>query len=148
MEAKVFEVVKFEPKHLNELVEQNEMEHMKTFFSEAQKQTLAASPFAFSGIAPDGRVVVCAGVSVLWENRGAAWTVFNPHCRREFLCIHNAVRRFLESCPLRRIEAAVDYGFERGHRWIKLLGFSVETERAKAYLPSGNDATLYARVRN
>lgn len=142
-----FEVVKFRPEHLTELMNQNEMEHMREFFSDSQKQILAASPHAFSGISGDGRVVVCAGVSVLWENRGSAWAVFNPVCRREFLAIHNAVKRFLSCCPLKRVEAAVDFGFERGHRWIKLLGFSVETERAKAFLPSGNDATLYVRVR-
>lgn len=143
----MIKVVRFEPAHLTELTAQQGLEYMQGFFTEDQKKGLAASRNAFTGISDDGRVVVCAGVADLWENRGEAWSVLNPVCKREFLGIHNAVKRFLDVCPIRRIEAAVDIDFEAGHRWARLLKFELETTRARAYLPSGNDAAIYVRVK-
>ena len=40
----------------------------------------------------------------------------------------------------------VDCEFEQGHRWAKMLGFTMEAERMRAYRPDGGDVALYARV--
>lgn len=103
--------------------------------------------YAYAAFDDDGRILACGGVVEWWANRGDAWMMFNNDCRVDFLKIHNAVKRFLDVCPLRRIEATVDYNFVAGHRWIKLLGFTLEAPRLRAYTMDGRDVALYSLVR-
>lgn len=79
-----------------------------------------------------GRVELCALLSEL----------VGPS---ELLSLHRAVRRFLSGSH-GRIEATVDGAFEDGHRWMRLLGFTLETpDGMKGYLPNGGTSYLYAR---
>ena len=95
----------------------------------------------------DGKIVVCAGVVEHWEGRGEAWAFLAKDSGKHFVAIHRAVKRFLDVCPIKRIEAAVDYEFEPGHEWVTMLDFKIEAQRMRGYFPDGRDATLYARVR-
>jgi len=56
------------------------------------------------------------------------------------------VKRFLDGCYLHRIEMTVDCDFPQGHRWAKMLGFTMEAERMRGYRPDGGDCALYARL--
>lgn len=137
----------FRARDATELSEQEATAYLRPFISEEVMKALEGSPYAYTLRGADGRVVACAGVYEYWKGRGEAWALMDKNCKSEFFAVHNAVKRFLEICPVRRIEAVVDAGFEAGHRWVKALGFELEAPRLRGYRPTGGDCALYARVR-
>lgn len=143
----MIEVLDYKAEHLEQMREQESMLYLRPYISDQQRKELEKSDMAYTGKV-NGRVVFCAGVVSYWPGRGEAWAVLENDCRKEFYAIHRIVHRFLEVCPLRRIEATVDYDFKPGHRWAKMLGFEVEAPRLKGYMPDGRDSVLYALVRD
>lgn len=114
--------------------------------TEEQARALEETPESFS-IFADGKLIACAGVAEYWAGRGESWAVIATDCKADFFRLHNVVKRYLEICPIRRVEASVDCDFPAGHRWVKALGFTLEAERLKSFLPDGKDAAMYARVK-
>lgn len=111
--------------------------------TDEQARALEMTSFAYS-VFVDGKLELCGGVTEYWANRGEAWAVLDPNCKAHFLALHHRVKRFLEICPIGRIEAGVELGFEAGHRWVKALGFRLEAPKMEAFFPDGKDAALYA----
>lgn len=139
-------VVSFKPEDGFQLVmETTELSYLKPFVTKERLAAMAKSP-SFTVTNELGRILACIGVMEHWAGRAEAWAIFHPDCRQYFLAIHHAVRRFLKITPLKRIEAVVTVGFEEGHRWAQSLGFEMEARCLKAYLPDGNDVSLYARI--
>ena len=104
--------------------------------------------WAFTGVDDDGKILGCAGVNLMWPGRGLAWSYLSREVGRYFPKVHRAVLRFMNGCPVHRIEATVDAGFAEGHRWVTMLGFVQETPKPmRGYRPDGGDCYLYARVR-
>ena len=65
---------------------------------------------------------------------------------RGMVLLSRAVVRFL-NVHNGRIEAFIVDGHSAGHRFIKLLGFTLETpEKMRNVMPNGKDAYLYSRV--
>lgn len=93
------------------------------------------------------QILLCAGVHEYWQDRGEMWAMFDANCKREFIRLVTLIRRFMEVCPLRRLEAVVDHGFEPGHRLVRALGMKLECETMEAYRHNGINASLYARVK-
>jgi hypothetical protein len=143
----MIEVVKFKAEHLEQLNEQQATAYLLAHVKPEHTAVMENSAYSFTGISEHGRVVVCAGVVELYQGRGEAWAILDANCKREFLSIHNAVKRFLEVSPVRRVEAVVDEEFAPGHRWVQMLGFELEAPRMRAYRPGGENCALYARVR-
>jgi hypothetical protein len=142
----MIEIVKFKAEHLEKMTEQKAMSYLREHLTTEHFQAAEQSPWAYS-IIKDGVTLLCAGVVSHWDGRGEAWAFLNQSCKFDFLAIHRAVSRFLDVCPLNRIDATVDATFDEGHRWVKMLGFDCEAPLMKSYLPGGRDASLYARVR-
>lgn len=92
-------------------------------------------------------VLACAGVLELWPGRGAAWAFMAEGVGKRMLSVHRAVRRYFDVLDFRRLEAEVAVDFEQGHRWMRLLGFELESPRMRGYFPDGSDAALYVRVK-
>lgn len=136
----------YKAEHLDTLIKEDANTYLKRLTTFQQMKDLEKST-AFTAIGSDGRIIACAGVVELWHGRAEAWAVLHSDCKREFLGVHNAVKRFLESCPIRRIEAAVALGFHAGHRWANQLGFQLECPRLRSYSPEGADMALYVRIR-
>lgn len=83
-------------------------------------------------------VLACAGVVEVWAGRALAWALIAEDAGRHMLGIHRAVSGFLMQAPYRRIEATVDEGFEAGHRWLRLMGFVLETPNGmRGFNPDG-----------
>jgi hypothetical protein len=141
------EVVPFEAWHITNLEQAGALGWLKSYLREEHKKHLETT-LAFSCLGDDRRVIGCAGVVAYWPNRGEAWALLARGYTREFLFFHNSVRRFLDVCPIRRVEAAVVLGFQAGHRWVKALGFQLEAPVVRAYQPDGSDVALYSRVRD
>ena len=142
----MIEVVKFQAADMEAIKDQPAQIYVREFLTEEHLQALALQEFSYT-IKIRGRIVACTGVIQYWKDRGEAWTFIHEDCKKEFYAIHKIVKRFLDICPLKRIEATVDIGFIEGHRWVKNLGFVLEAPLMKAYLPNGGDSSLYSRVR-
>ena len=142
----MIEIVKFLPKHWEEMEQQETTAYLRPLTPAGYTQALAESPFSYTAIS-EGRIVACSGVIEHWPGRAEAWAELAQISRKEFLAIHNAVKRFLEVCPYRRIEATVAVEFDAAHRWIKLLGFELEAPVMRKFGIDGGDCALYARIK-
>lgn len=139
------QVIPYLPEHLRTLqLQPAQSGYSQQPFDDAYSEYLAHGQ-SFSAVA-DGRVIACAGVMELWQNRGMAWALLSSDAGRHFVKVHRAVSRFLDLSELPRIEAYVDEDFAQGHRWITALGFTKEGLMRK-FTPEGRDAVLYSRVR-
>lgn len=137
---------KFKAKHFEDLKDEKSVMGLIPFLSEEHLNNLENSQYAYAGI-KNGRTLFCAGVAEYWTGRAESWAILRSSAGNEMLGITKIVKRFLEVCPIRRIEASIDVDFEQGHRWAKMLGFNLEAACLKSYFPDGKDCALYARVR-
>lgn len=141
----MIQMERFKAEHIAELLKQEAFDYLRPHLTDAALRSWENSSHAMTGFV-DGAIVFCAGVRLYWPGRGESWAFLAPDCKSSMVAITRAVRRFLDVCPIRRIEASVECGFEQGHRWVKALGFQLEAERLRAFLPNGRDCALYARV--
>ncbi len=139
-------VVKFKAEHWDQLTEQESMAYLSQFITEESKKAMESQEFSYTAFAGE-RPICCAGVVELYKGRGEAWIIIDKTCRKEFLSLHNEVKKFFETCSMRRVEATVDVDFPQGHRWMRALGFELETPIMKSYRPNGKDASMYVKVR-
>lgn len=101
-----------------------------------------------STLMQDGRPLVCAGAVEYWPGRALVWSFLSEKAdRRLFVQVHAEAKRFLDGLPFRRLEAAVDVGFEAGHRWMRALGFQVEAPLQRCFQPNGGDSVGYVRIK-
>jgi hypothetical protein len=138
-------VVPFRAEHLARLGEQEEQAWALPLLTPERAKSLESTK-AFTGMVDD-EVLICAGVIRVWEGRYLAWAYPGPRARRRWKSIHRRVKEFLRDLDARRIEANVDCDFAAARRWAEALGFKVEVERMRRFLPNGADATLYAIVK-
>jgi len=139
-------VTPYKPAHLESLLLQPDQAHMVSLLANpAYRQSLAIEGKSFTAM-EGTRVLGCGGLIPLWEGRAEAWSLLSSNLRREFVGIHRAALRYLDSCGFRRIEATVDAQFERAVVWIEMLGFTYEGPLAK-YTPDGRDCLRFARIR-
>jgi len=139
-------VVKFEAHHLHSVDLQDGQAYLSSWITPAMADALEETDWAYTLI-DGGSVLGCAGVVPMWQGRGTAWAYLSRRAAgAAFIHVHRAVVRFLEACYLQRIEMTVDCDFEQGHRWARLLGFTMEAKTMRAYRPDGGDCSLYSRV--
>lgn len=140
------EVVDFKADHIFQLDLQDAQQYLSKFMSREQAQALEDGGWSFTAML-DSEPVACAGVLPMWQGRAIAWSYLSSKATGPtFLRVHRAVKRFLDTCYIQRIEMSVDYGHEEGYRWAEMLGFRKEADRMRAYRPDGGDCALYARV--
>jgi len=134
-------LVPFDPAHVGQMRVQRMQAH------ELDAQSLA-DPYgrAWTAMA-DGAPVACGGLVEVWTGRAYAWALLSESAGPHMLALTRAIRSGLAQSPFRRVEMAVDAGFDAGRRWAELLGFRLETpEPMRAFLPNGRDAYLFART--
>jgi RimJ/RimL family protein N-acetyltransferase len=136
----------FQPQHLKYLSLQPSQIAFSNFFDDEYALSLKDSGPSFTAIDKD-EVVACAGIVSQWNNRAIAWALISGMAGRNFVAIHRAVNNFLNLSDVNRIEAYVDANFDAGHRWITMLGFKSEG-LMRQFMPDGNDAVLYARLKD
>jgi len=139
-------IITYQKEHLHAIDLQEGQAYLSNWVTPALAASLESSGWAYTGM--DGDTPVgCAGVLPIWQGRGMCWAYLSKNIStRQFVGVHKAVSRFLETCYLQRLEMTVDCDFEPGHRWAELLGFEMEAERMTAYRPDGGDCSLYARI--
>ena len=92
----------------------------------------------------DGDIRACAGTMQQWAGRHVAWAYMTPGIGRNMGFMTTQTKLKLAEVK-GRIEMTVRTDFPAGHRWAKMLGFTVETPLMKAYGPLGEDHTGYVR---
>ena len=97
----------------------------------------------------DGRIVACCGLIKLGPYRGYCWALLAADIgAKGLLKVTKAAIRYLDLQQFPRIDAVVVAVFEQGQRWMKVLGFELETPLPmRNYLNDGRDAYMYARIR-
>jgi hypothetical protein len=138
-------IIPFKQHHLEIIELQESQAYLSSWVTPDAAKALEAH-ISFTGIADD-KVVGCAGMIKRSEYWGTVWAYLSKDSGKHFVSIHRAVRKLIEGSMLKRIDATVDFEFEAGHRWLKLLGFEMEAERMRCYRPDGGDSSLYARIR-
>lgn len=138
-------IIPFKPEHLETLSLQPAQMVFSQYFDPAYGPALVAGGPCFTGV-HEGAIVGCSGVVKQWDNRAVAWALLSDHSGKHFPRIHKAVKRFLDTVDFKRVEAFVDYDFDQGHRWIRMLGFKPEGVM-RCFTPEGKDAVLYARIK-
>lgn len=100
---------------------------------------------AFSGFV-EGECIGCMGVVKIWPKRYHAWAYLSSSTGPYMLEIMRRTRGFLHSLGDCRVEASVLADFEKGQRFARMVGLTLETpEPMRKYL-NGKDAYLYAWV--
>lgn len=146
----MIKVIPFRREDCKKLLEEQPsyLSYLNVLITESVMDAHEKNPFSFSIVrASDDTPLACAGVFVYWPGRGEAWTIFAKDLKRELVLVHKVIKRYLEICPVKRIEAAIDVEQEVSHRWIKTLGFTLESPRLRAFRPDGGDASMYIRIR-
>jgi len=138
-------IVPFKPEHLRTLALQDSQAWMGPKLKIEYGESLVKAGQCFTALDGD-KILACAGVMDMWEGRVLAWALISGDCKKNFVRIFKAIKRFVDSHPADRIEATVDVNFDEGHRLMKLLGFEYEG-LARKYLPDGRDVSMYARVK-
>jgi hypothetical protein len=114
----------------------------------AETRTLASQGSAYAVIDDDGTVLALAGIAHAWDGRGCAWTLLSEDAGRRMVTLTRSIRRYLDGLHYRRLEMYVDAQFIAGRRWAEMLGFVNETPVGMpGFLPNGNTAFMYGRVR-
>ena len=140
------EIVPFKAEHLVGMRLQSGQAWAQLQIEEAGIRTLEG-PNAFTAM-DGGYPIACAGVAEVEKGRWLAWSYLSDRVNaRNFLKVHNEVRRFLHAFSARRIEMVVDFEFAQGHQWAEMLGFHCEAALMRKYNANGSDASLYALVK-
>lgn len=138
------DLVPFRAEHLAEIELQAAQQYVRHLLDIEAARALEG-PQAWTVRA--GRVLLCGGVTELWPGRGLLWSYVAKDIKARMVGVTRVAQRFLDLCPYVRIEAYVDCEFAAGHRWMHLLGFSLEAPRMRKHGVDGRDEALYARVR-
>jgi hypothetical protein len=138
-------VAPFVPEHAQLIVMQPRQEMPPLTLDEACALEKAGP--AYTALDDEGKPVAICGVILQWPGRGIAWGLISAAAGPHFLRITREVRKFLDGCDIRRIEASADATFPQTGRWLELLGFECETPRPmRGYGFDGRACFLYARV--
>lgn len=143
----MFERVPFKREHLAHMFVQESNASARAFFENINYDVLEKMQ-SFTGML-NGYPAVCGGVAPCWQGRGSIWAVFDENTKRSFLPVFRGLKSFLNDALLvyNRLEMSVPCDLKNELRRAKLLGFSVECERAVHFLPDGKDCTLFVLLR-
>jgi hypothetical protein len=92
----------------------------------------------------DGDPVACAGTICQWPGRHSAWAYLGLNTGPHMLWLTLETAKRIATVK-GRIEASVRSDFSAGQRWMKMLGFSVETPCMKSFGPQGEDHVGFVR---
>ena len=131
---------------LQSLLIESMHEEDRLWMDEGMMNMLISQPFSVSIFYKD-RLMLSGGVIGYWFNRAQVWTFFSEKSKDNFISAFRAIKRFLDYQPFNRVELSVPVNFEQGKRRALLLGFNLECESAKSYLPDGTDCALFSFIK-
>lgn len=142
-------IIPFKKEHLRHLLSQEINKSDIDLFSEEFIDNLEQSG-SYITITYKDMVMACGGITPYWPGRGEIWTMFSEESAKYFVATFRLIKWWLHqqiNTNYRRIELSIRPDYERPRKRAELLGFKLEIERARKYLPSGEDCSIYSMVR-
>jgi hypothetical protein len=138
-------IVRFRPEHLKWLTLQSAQQADLAWIERPEYGAALSLAGESYTVLAGGHPVACIGVQEHHPQRAEAWALLGDDCGPHMRAITRAVLGWLQTTRYLRVEANVATEFTAAQRWATMLGFHAEGVR-RAYLPSGEDATSYARI--
>lgn len=142
----MIKLVPFKKEHYLRIIENSDQKHLTKYVTESDLESVEDSELSVSCFLGEELLGV-GGIVLSHQERGEAWGIVAPDVKKHFYSLHSAVKQFLGRAKLRRIEAVVHNDYPAGHRWVRSLGFKLESTCMKSYSLDGKDASLYAMVK-
>lgn len=118
----MIEVIPFQPRHLSMIELQDEQLESEVDAAKYRDIIGVMGP-ARTGM-EDGRVVYCAGIIEGDESR-IVWTMLSDCGPERFRVVHKQISSLInEFIDHRGLVSFVREGYEKGRRWMRLLGFN------------------------
>ena len=139
-------IVPFKPEHLQQIDLQAEQSVARDYLGNVEYAQSLAMHEGWT-VVVDDKIIACAGYIRVWGERVQAWAVISATIGPAGMLL--LTKAALRGLKLRtgRIECYVASGFDAGHRWARMLGFTLETpEPMRQWLPDGSDASQYSRI--
>lgn len=139
-------IVPFKPEHLQQIDLQAEQSVARDYLNNIEYGQSLATHEGWTVIVDD-KIIACGGYIKVWGDRVQAWAVISATIGAAGMLL--LTKAALRGLKLRkgRIECYVASGFDAGHRWARMLGFTLETpEPMRQWLPDGSDASQYSRI--
>jgi hypothetical protein len=140
------EVLPFRAAHLHTLVLQPSQAAWRGRIGAEALAALEQGASAWT-VLRGGRVVGCGGVIDRGSGRGEAWALIAQDAGPAMLAATRIVRRYVQTAPFRRIEAATASSFAPAGRWAAMLGFTPEG-LMRAFCEDGDDAMRWAIIQS
>lgn len=143
------QILPFELVHLRQLHLQPAQAWMQPFVDAPEYGAQLLRCDSYTAMHNDAPVAI-GGLVTVWPGRAHLSALISDQFghKAAFALLHREVLRRLNASPIARIEATVDDRFEAGHRWMRLLGFQLETpDGMRGYMPDGRTSYLYARIK-
>lgn len=137
-------VVPFKAQHFQSIELQDAQLRLRGAFSD--EVLCAAEMLPSNTVLINDTVIAIFGV---WEKAvdvAIIWVILSKYAGKHMVALTKGARKFLAQLPYKRIEADVDCEFMQGHRWAKMTGFALETERVRAGRLDGGYSAIYARA--
>lgn len=135
-------IERFQPEHLMQLTLQPDQVDLVETLCVDHGQALALGGPAFTIF--DEEPVACMGAIEHHAQRCELWALLSGRCMK---FVTQAARGWLAQAGYARVEAVVACQFAMGHKWVAMLGFTPEGPARLAFMPNGDSAITYVRLR-
>lgn len=137
-------VIPFRAEHFWALEPQAAQAHVRGYVTPDSIAALEGES-SLTAMAGD-RPMCCFGWFPTYPTKAVMWAILSKDIGPHLLSMTRIARSVLSSLPYKRMEMDVACEFEQGHRWARMLGFTLEAERLRHYRIDGGDSALYARI--
>ncbi len=145
--TQTLELIPFKAEHLEHILSVGLKDEKITPFILPSHGASIEKMGGYFTITEDQVPLVIGGIKPFWKGRAEAWLLFSKYKTKKFMSLISLINKVIDDSPIKRIEMIIDSDFCEGARWAKILGFKLEAPLLKSYLPTGHDASLYAKVR-
>jgi len=148
----MFKQVPFKAEHLEVMRGQRSNFFLDNWIEQGLPEKLEKIPNTVTGMWNDVPMV-CGGIGMeYWTGRAEIWTVFNEDSKKCFVPVFRGIKAWIDKLPVRRIELSIprnldQSSFDIACRRARRLGFHMEAARLAKYFPKGEDACLFAKIK-
>jgi hypothetical protein len=90
----------------------------------------------------DGRIIFCCGVIPNHPGHGTLWSALSHDSGALMMAVTRRAADFIDTLSFRRLDALVRAEHEKGHKWMRILGFAQEAVLSD-WFADGAGAILY-----
>lgn len=137
-------VIPFRAEHFWAIDVQPAQAYVRDYVTETEIKQLETMN-SFTCVVGD-KPIACFGWVPIYVTRASVWAFISATSGPHFVGMTRIAKRLIDGLAFKRLEMEVDCEFEQGHRWAKMLGFTLEAERLRGFRLDGGDSAVYARI--